>query len=620
MKHFPKYGTIFVLLLLHIETLIAQPTVQDCQGAIAVCSVEYNNSTPYLGAGNVPNEINTQISCIGAPETNSVWYTFTVQTSGLLSFTIFPNNPTNDYDWALFNLTNASCSDIFHNPALEVGCNFSPVPGPTGMNNLGGPQNESPIFVNAGETFVLYISIFNFNNQGGYRLDFSQSTAQIVDDLPPDLLSVNTPIECGANTITVNFTENVQCADVIPSLFNLIGPNGNIPIIGVISSDCNSGASYSSTFVLTLGTPLFENGDLTLSLAASVSDLCGNTSSAASSVPISFSLNALVIDSIQVQNTECSFNNGNAQVFVSGGVPPYVFAWSPNISNNNSISNVGEGWYNFTVSDQDDCILQDSVFIDRNVKFSFEVIASADTCSKGVGTAQVIINGTTDPYLIEWNNLPPTEFTSITGLFAGNNTVTVTDIELCDVTQNFDVPLILNDSIMAFFENTPEVVEMLFPFAKFVNLSENFTTWEWRYLDTIVYELNPQLEFPDVPGSYPVTLEVFDINGCSDSYTREIVVFTEFHIFAPTAFTPNDDGTNDYFEVFGIGIKEETFNMKIFDRWGHKLIEFNEYGQKWDGTVNGFDQAPTGTYLYIIEVRDLRNLKREVRGSFLLYR
>jgi len=76
------------------------PTNQDCLGAIAICQNTFTESNAYSGTGNYLNEIDTVSSCLKSGEKNDVWYTFTVQTSGSLCFTITPNLPSDDYDWA----------------------------------------------------------------------------------------------------------------------------------------------------------------------------------------------------------------------------------------------------------------------------------------------------------------------------------------------------------------------------------------------------------------------------------------------------------------------------------------------------------------------------------------
>lgn len=116
--------TLFLLLaLLPIVSILAQaPTIQDCLGAIPVCERIYRENFVRSGDGNISQEINPEITC-GFPEEGSVWYTFKVNESGDFGFIITPNQLSDDYDWVLYNITNAKCSDIYFNPSLMVSCN-----------------------------------------------------------------------------------------------------------------------------------------------------------------------------------------------------------------------------------------------------------------------------------------------------------------------------------------------------------------------------------------------------------------------------------------------------------------------------------------------------------------
>ncbi len=168
-------------------TLIAQtPTEQDCLGAIFVNQPIYIQNNSFSGEGNYPNEINTAgcpASCLLVGEKNDVWYILHIQSIGNLCFSIIPNNSSDDYDWAVYNLTNASCSEIYSNSTLQVSCNFSSTSGITGAN--GGdsltcagaidPSENLVIPVVAGETYVINVSNFS-ESQNGYTLDFTCST------------------------------------------------------------------------------------------------------------------------------------------------------------------------------------------------------------------------------------------------------------------------------------------------------------------------------------------------------------------------------------------------------------------------------------------------------------
>ena len=82
-------------------------------------------------------------------------------------------------------------------------------------------------------------------------------------------------------------------------------------------------------------------------------------------------------------------------------------------------------------------------------------------------------------------------------------------------------------------------------------------------------------------------------SGC-DSTINLTLSFCKLYV--PNAFSPNDDGHNDLFRVYG-GNDDAEYTLLIFDRWGGKVFE----GKEWDGTING-SPAPVGVYIYLIRV------------------
>ena len=77
-----------------------------------------------------------------------------------------------------------------------------------------------------------------------------------------------------------------------------------------------------------------------------------------------------------------------------------------------------------------------------------------------------------------------------------------------------------------------------------------------------------------------------------------IVLYQSLQNYFPNAFSPNNDGINDYFEYkFRVPIDDsdkyknssfvKSINLKIFNRWGNLVFETNELDFKWDGTHRG---------------------------------
>ncbi|MFA6925262.1 MAG: hypothetical protein WC223_13535, partial [Bacteroidales bacterium] len=312
---------------------------QDCGGAIPVCQYTFVQNQSWTGYGNLQDQVNG--SCL-TPETNSVWYKFTVQTSGNLSFLITPSNSLDDYDWALFNLTGSSCSNI--GPSKIVSCNSSGNPlGETGMSTAKGgtsdnngpssgspPSNVNPynrdLSVTAGQTYYLCIENFNGATSQGYTLDFSSSSASIFDNVKPVFNNISET--CGTSTITLNFSEKIKCSTVEPADFTLTGPGGPYTITKVFTKNCLK-ENGSSTFDVTVSPQFSAGGNYTFCLvntSGSVTDFCNNVAD-----PVCFNFSCPPTPPV-VQITGGSICNGSCFTInssVTGGTPTFTYIWAP---------------------------------------------------------------------------------------------------------------------------------------------------------------------------------------------------------------------------------------------------------------------------------------------------
>ncbi|WNJ21326.1 PKD domain-containing protein [Pontibacter sp. G13] len=300
--------------------LPANQPEQDCFGALAVCQSVFTQANSYQGEGLNPNEINGGTSCLLSGERNDTWYIFTVQSGGQLAFSINPLTPTDDYDWAVYDLTNANCSDIFNDATLEVSCNFAGFPGVTGANGLPGAPNEPTIPVVAGQTLVLNVSNFS-GSTSGYVLDFTASTADIFDNNPPTLDSAY--VACGSTELVIEFSENVVCSSVQGSDFTLEGPSGLLTVTGVVGAACQAGANFERVFELQTIPPINQSGNYILSLVDTVVDNCGNV---ALFDTLSFYVN---VDPLIVTASPSTVCAGQATTLTTNlsNIPGYTFEW-----------------------------------------------------------------------------------------------------------------------------------------------------------------------------------------------------------------------------------------------------------------------------------------------------
>ena len=107
--------------------------------------------------------------------------------------------------------------------------------------------------------------------------------------------------------------------------------------------------------------------------------------------------------------------------------------------------------------------------------------------------------------------------------------------------------------------------------------------------------------------------------GCRDTASGEVDVLPEMTLYAPNAFSPNGDGKNETFHLFGTYVT--AFNLSIFDRWGEKIFETRDFDEVWNGTdENKGEPAPNGVYFWIATAADYKGHNQNFSGTVTLIR
>lgn len=87
-------------------------------------------------------------------------------------------------------------------------------------------------------------------------------------------------------------------------------------------------------------------------------------------------------------------------------------------------------------------------------------------------------------------------------------------------------------------------------------------------------------------------------NGCISAPDSVIVIMSESELIIPNAFTPNDDGLNDAFNILN-PIFYPIFSFEIYNRWGQQVFATSDVTRGWDGTYDGRDQE-IGMYIWMV--------------------
>jgi gliding motility-associated-like protein len=152
-----------------------------------------------------------------------------------------------------------------------------------------------------------------------------------------------------------------------------------------------------------------------------------------------------------------------------------------------------------------------------------------------------------------------------------------------------------------------------------------------EFVDDIYWTPEDRLSCPDCydPWASPFettnyTFTVVDTLGCTGSASITLTVDRRGGVYIPNGFSPNGDGTNDAFTIYGgIGV-EEIVELRIFDRWGEMVYHRENFPPNdplygWNGIFR--DQPMNAAvFAYWTRVRMIDGTIRLFKGDLTLVR
>ncbi len=120
-----------------------------------------------------------------------------------------------------------------------------------------------------------------------------------------------------------------------------------------------------------------------------------------------------------------------------------------------------------------------------------------------------------------------------------------------------------------------------------------------------------------------IRVEVVDTAGCVAVAERALIVRFDRDLYAPNVFSPNDDGFNDRFTIYGAQAVRIQ-RLTVYDRWGEPVfvgqdLSPGNWQEGWDGTTRGHP-VPQGVYVFHAEVELTDGSVVSVRGDVTLVR
>lgn len=525
--------------------------------------------TTYMAPGD-----ETTLTPTVCPDVNTTYTITASDTAGCVTVS----------DQMIVTTDGVCCQLQITNIALDHGTCGAPNGGEITISTTG--QVSGLLFsIDGGITFQAS-NVFTGLNPGTYQI-------QVKDDSNCPVNRQATILTTAAPVITNLDKSDPTCSDA----------NGSITVnatggVAPLSYSINSGTPQSS--------PVFNSlTSNTYTVTVTAANNC--------SVSQSITLSAGNVPTITVNNVnpDCGSTNGTITIAATGGVTPLSYSIDGGTTTQSSgvFNNLSAGSYNIIVRDANGC--QATQTVNLNTSTLPNINAGND---RTVCAGQQVTLTATGGATYSWTG-GVTNGTAFTPTTTTTYTVTGVDANGCTNTSNVTIT-VLPVPIAGF---TSDVTTGESPLTvQFTNISTNANNYSWDFgngTSAVVTGSNgPQSGTFVSPGTYIVELTATN-GSCFDVASIQITVtgLPDIQIKVPNVFTPNGDNSND---EFFIDVKNgKTIKVEIFNRWGNKMIELNDFNTKWNGK-----DANDGVYFFTYHITDHKDQVYEGQGHVTLIR
>lgn len=332
-----------------------------------------------------------------------------------------------------------------------------------------------------------------------------------------------------------------------------------------------------------------------------------------------------VAASIDTFNISCfGLTDGIAVAHPSGGVGNYRVSWS-NGALGDTARNLKSGRYTAFIFDGNGCETTAEVLVNEPPQIFLNPSRVKPALCYGDSTAELVVRGSggTPPYRYSIDGVRFQRDTAFLKIPARSYDVVVRDSTGCRATFKVNVP---QPPLLQV--NAGEDVE--------VNLGESKT------LRAIVVPSSKQVSYAWTPAdstincktcpiitatplrttTYRVTVK--DSSNCMAVDDVLLRVIKRRPIYAPNVFSPNNDGVNDFFTLYGNPAAVKIKSLQVYNRWGDMLFSGTNLplgGDRmgWDGTFGGKD-VPPDVFVYVAVVTFIDGEDIVVKGSVTMVR
>jgi gliding motility-associated-like protein len=297
--------------------------------------------------------------------------------------------------------------------------------------------------------------------------------------------------------------------------------------------------------------------------------------------------------------------DGYAVAYPSGGVGKYRVSWG-NGAVGDTIFNLKKGTYQVNVVDTNGCYTGMPFSISEPPQIGLTPLSIIATKCYGDSTGSLVIQGKggTPPYRYSIDGIRFQRDTVFKNIPGKKYNVVVRDSTGCRETIEVEVPQPPQLQVSAGPDLT---IELGFStdLRAIVVPSSKLVSYKWTPADSTL----SCFDCPR-PSARPLkttiyTVSVRDSSGCTALDDVELKVLKIRPIFIPNVFSPNSDGVNDIFAIYGNQAAFIVRELRIYNRWGGQVFEgkdipLNDETRGWDGYFDGKPLNPDVFTFYAI--------------------
>ncbi|MEA3448049.1 MAG: gliding motility-associated C-terminal domain-containing protein, partial [Bacteroidota bacterium] len=458
---------------------------------------------------------------------------------------------------------------------LELEPNVSPVlcginPGACGVTVSGGNGGYSYLWEGFGSGSAMLTDL----GAGDYTVTVEDSEGCSAE------LTMTVPTQ-GNLTVNITETQPISCYGDADAILNASCPGGETPLdyywntgLETETIDSISAGNYSVTVNDNLG--------------------CSGSNSYQVTEPPQILVNFITHD------VQCfGESDGSVVAVADGGTSPYNYQWI-GLTTGDSLVNQPAGQYIVEVTDNHNCAVTDTVFIDEpDSPLTVDLMKQDILCyGDQNGRLSAGANGGTPPYYYEWSfNGSSTASESLVNLAAGFYQLNVIDDNGCAVNTSATIiepaPLVVD-----YYTEDPSCIGSN---NGYIELEVSGGTEPYTYFWD-GYSANLPYFDGLYEGQYDILVE--DDNGCQ--YELETIPLVDVPVEClriPNAFTPNGDDNNDEWLIENLDMFNK-YQVQVFNRWGQVVYVGQPGDEPWDGTNLENNMVPTGSYIYVVKLNN----------------